>query len=39
MLAPHELKASYFRQAVANLQAVERQTKTATLFDAMEAAE
>jgi hypothetical protein len=34
-----ELKASYFRQAVANLKEVETQVKQATLFDGMEAAE
>ena len=34
-----ELKESYFRQAVANLKAAEQQSKPATLFDALEAAE
>jgi DNA modification methylase len=34
-----ELKASYFRQAVANLKSVELQSKPATLFDALDAAE
>jgi hypothetical protein len=31
-----ELKASYFRQAVANLKSVEQQSKVPTLFDALE---
>lgn len=34
-----ELKPSYWRQAVANLQAAERRRLTGTLFDRMEAAE
>lgn len=33
-----ELKESYYRQAIANLQSIRRE-KSATLFDAMEAAE
>lgn len=34
-----ELKASYFRQAVANLKSAEEQSKVSTLFDALDAAE
>jgi hypothetical protein len=34
-----ELKASYFRQAVANLRDVETRSKPADLFDALDAAE
>jgi DNA modification methylase len=33
-----ELKASYFRQAVANLKSIETQAKTADLFDARDVA-